>query len=251
MPPLPGTRPRPASRRSGTAAVLVAVAGVTAVLVAGVAALALVLAPAAPPHAGPTSPYTGPASPSPGVRFSTGWAPFAPLRTHQGQGPGVLTLTGVSGEGLITLTHDGAGAFVVTAAASDGGERLLVDSTGRYTGTRLIGSRDGGPRDLTVRVQADGAWTAITKPLTQAQVWQGSTVQSQGDQVLRMDRPVGRHTTARATHPGAGIFVLDVLGDRTEQQVNATGAYSGEFLLRTGTTFVDVRAQGAWTLTRP
>ncbi|GAA0992927.1 hypothetical protein GCM10009555_082760 [Acrocarpospora macrocephala] len=180
--------------------------------------------------------------------MSTGYSPFAPPKTHQGQGPALLRIDPTTGEGLITLTHAGNANFIVTTVDATGAERDLVNTTGRYEGTRLIGSNN--TQITALRIQADGAWTATTKPLLDAQVWNGPTIQGQGDQVLRLDRPIGRHTPARASHPGKGIFLVHVIGNGTELQVDAADTFTGEFLLKTGTTFVDIHADGPWTLSR-
>ncbi|SDL39988.1 hypothetical protein [Nonomuraea jiangxiensis] len=66
--------------------------------------------------------------------------------------------------------------------------------------------------------------------------------------------PPGRADSRRASHQGEGTFAIRAAhggrpGD-AEPEVEAEGAYSGEFLLRTGTTFLDIQANGPWSLSR-
>ncbi|GES17361.1 hypothetical protein Aple_002560 [Acrocarpospora pleiomorpha] len=221
-------------------------AAVAAVLLIGGFAMFLGLSSGQAPN--PSAVPTPASSPPAAALTSTGYVPFFPPRTHQGQGPALLRIDPTTGQGLITLTHAGSANFVVTTVDAAGAELDLVNATGHYEGTRLIGSDNS--QIIALRIQADGAWTATTKPLLDAQVWNGPTIQGQGDQVLRLDRPIGRHTPARASHPSKGVFIVHVIGDSTELQIDADDAFSGEFLLKTGTTFVDIHADGPWTLSR-
>jgi hypothetical protein len=241
-----GPRPRPP-----TAALLSTLAAVAMVLLIGGYAMFVAITPTSGTPA--TAPFPTDTSPVP--RPVTTFAAFFPPKTYQGQGPALVRIVEpATGEGLITLTHAGSTTFIVTTVDATGAERTIVNAAGRYQGTRLIGSRDGATRIAALRIQADGAWTATAKPLLQAQVWNGPTIQGQGDQILRLDRPIGRHTVARASHPGKGTFTILVNGvgpaGVTERQVDAHDAFSGEFLLKTGATFVDIQADGPWSLSR-
>jgi hypothetical protein len=263
---------------SGTTAFAVTIVVVVVVLLCGGLAVYLAVGGAsygrttpstgsavAPSEATPASaalpaspePATAPASESssPPVRVIVTRDPLNPPRTYQGRGPTLLRLDPIVREGLVELTHTGGADFTVTALDATGAERDIVDAVGRYEGTRLISARVGLVEIVALRIHADGAWTAAFKSLLLARVWTGPTAEGHGDQVLRLDRPIGGHTPARASHSGEGRFVVTLSGGNADdpaegRQVRAEDDFSGDFLLKTGTTFVDIRADGAWSLTR-
>ncbi|WP_405087492.1 hypothetical protein [Microbispora sp. NBC_01389] len=179
-------------------------------------------------------------------------------RREGGNGSGTLSVaTEVAGR-LVTLTHTGPGRFTAVTLDRQGVELdRLVSTTGDYRGTMMLDVESGEPA-ASLRIETDRVWTATITSLTAAPVWNGPVLRGSGTRVFRLDRRVSRSTVVHAVHPGAGTFSVRVHGrsrstypDKPEVPVDTEGAYSGDFRLQPGSGWVEIRADGDWTLTRP
>ncbi|NRQ33342.1 hypothetical protein HII36_16015 [Nonomuraea sp. NN258] len=173
-------------------------------------------------------------------------------KTYRGQGDEVLRISSTSSPGLLQLSHDGESNFIVTSIDSAGKQgELLVNEIGRYRGTVLYNG-DSRKAVAGLQIKADGAWTAVFKPLTKARCWCSATVRGTGDQVLKLSATRGLRTV-RATHAGESNFIVQSYtrpGSWGDLLFNEIGAYQGKAVLPAGTRLVSVKADGAWTLVR-
>ncbi|MCA1788472.1 MAG: hypothetical protein LC667_01070 [Thioalkalivibrio sp.] len=143
---------------------------------------------------------------------------------------------------IALLTHDGRSNFQVLAYAADGGRDVLVNEIGVYQGTRPLGFSE---LPVEIEIKADGAWTLTVLPLDQA-VEPGTSLAGRGDMVLDFRGVDGRALVL--THDGSSNFMVLAWGDRRSALVNEIGAYSGRLRLAAGTLFLEIRADGNWSL---
>ena len=173
-------------------------------------------------------------------------------KTYRGEGDEVLRISATTTPGLVLLTHDGESNFIVSTITSKGKmDDLLVNEIGPYQGTVLYNA-SGGERISALEIKADGAWTAVFKPISKARCWCAATIQGSGDQVLKLS-PTRGLRTVKAANNGDSNFVVwsyDRVGGYGDLLFNEIGRYRGKALLPTGTRLVSVTSNGSWTLVR-
>ena len=172
--------------------------------------------------------------------------------TINGRGNDVIDVT-VPGDApaLIDLTHDGSSNFIVWSL--DGGFgllELLVNEIGPYNGRRGLNTgwfSFGGLDPVRhLDIDADGDWTLTVRPMSQARSMTGS-LNGQGDEVVRYQAGTSMHST----HNGSSNFIiwsLESSGALGDLIVNEIGPYDATDLVPAGTAFLDIRADGNWTL---
>jgi hypothetical protein len=183
-------------------------------------------------------------------------ADFAPF-TVSGNGSDVIPLS-VPGDGpaIVDLTHNGSSNFVARSLDSGLGPiELLVNEIGQYTGRRGL---NVGQFSFTVpevvrhlEIDADGAWSVTVRPVSQARPVT-SALSGRGDDfvVFRASTP----TTMTSTHNGSSnfaIWALEPSGALGDLLVNVIGPYNGTDAVPRGTKYLDVTADGGWTLAIP
>lgn len=181
---------------------------------------------------------------------------FGPF-TISGSGSEVVSLS-VPGDGgaIVDFTHNGSSNFAVWSLdASLGDIDLLVNEIGPYSGRRglNVGHFSFGERDVVrhLEIDADGAWSATVRPLSQATAV-GSALNGSGDDYVRFTAPTP--VTLRSTHNGSSNFSIvahEPSGAYGDLLVNEIGAYNGTDPVPRGTKFLDVGADGDWTLGVP
>ncbi|WP_406674062.1 hypothetical protein WBK31_39460 [Nonomuraea sp. N2-4H] len=174
-------------------------------------------------------------------------------KTYSGFGDQVLRIRPAKSAGLLTLKHTGESNFIVTTVNSSGKqEELLVNEIGPYKGTVLYNG-DGTTKSIAaIQIKADGAWSAVFKPLSKARCWCSATIRGTGDQVLKLSPTRGLRTVT-ATHSGESNFIVHSHtrpGRWGDLLFNEIGTYRGKTLLPAGTRLVVVKADGSWTLKR-
>ncbi|MEU6788797.1 hypothetical protein ABZ912_57255 [Nonomuraea angiospora] len=174
-------------------------------------------------------------------------------KSYTGVGDQVLRIRLTKSPGLLTLTHTGESNFIVTTVNSSGKqEQLLANEIGPYKGTVLYNG-DGTTKSIAaVQIKADGAWSAVFKPLSKARCWCTATMKGTGDQVLKLSPTRGLRTVT-AVHIGESNFIVQSytrLGSWGDLLFNDIGSYQGSSVLPAGTRLVTVKADGPWTLKR-
>ncbi|MGI5293104.1 hypothetical protein ACQEVF_58700 [Nonomuraea polychroma] len=174
-------------------------------------------------------------------------------KTYSGEGDQVVRIRTTKTPGLLTFTHDGEANFIVTAVNPAGKmEDLLVNEIGPYEGTVLYNGNGTSKGIAALEIKADGAWTAVFKPVSAARCWCAATIRGVGDQVLKLS-PTRGLRTVRAVHSGEANFIVQSytrVGTYGDLLFNEIGGYRGKALLPAGTRLVTVKADGSWTLQR-
>jgi hypothetical protein len=150
----------------------------------------------------------------------------------------------------VSFTHQGQRNFIVKAYKAGGREELLANAIGDYTGAALL---QGAPGErLLLEVQADGAWTVQISAVE----FDNSAVNlsGRGDTVSALFTPPAVGPVPYAfTHDGRRNFIVWLRcagGDDLAQ--NNIGPTSGTAVtrFRNGPCLWEVRADGAWSITR-
>lgn len=150
---------------------------------------------------------------------------------------------------IAAASHSGDSNFAVTTIAEDGSQNdLLVNTIGPYSGTVLFDESD--QHSVAFEVTADGSWTITIKPLTAAFAWDGTAaLTGTGDDVARIEPNISGLVSAQVTHSGESNFVVIVYSaDGPDLLVNEIGNYSGEVLIGAGAFFLEITADGSWSV---
>jgi hypothetical protein len=152
---------------------------------------------------------------------------------------------------IAKITNSGGENFVVESLDSSGSTNdLLVNTIGKYAGTRLFDG-DAGMHSVAFKIQSTGSWTVTIMGVSSARAWNGRTaLKGRGDDVVRVSPPIARLATFQVTHAGAENFaVTTYASDSSNLVVNEIGEFSGEEQFADGTLLVGVEADGAWSIT--
>lgn len=132
-----------------------------------------------------------------------------------------------------------------TVLKSNGGESLLVNEIGSYTGVRVINVSDGS---ITTRftVEAEGAWTLVVDDIINAPRFDAAAT-GKGDAVFWM---TSDFEVVEVRNEGESNFVVYAYG--TDQWspliVNEIGSWAGTVEM-SGPALVEVTSGGTWSLT--
>jgi hypothetical protein len=154
---------------------------------------------------------------------------------------------------IAEIAHTGASNFAVWAVDGSGQQTdLLVNTIGSYSGTVLFDESAGSHTDA-FKIEADGAWTIVIKPVTEAFRWDGAdALTGTGDDVAILEPPSDGLQSTTVTHSGSGNFAIWAYSaSGTDLLVNDIGSFSGEVLLADGTFLFEITADGQWTMSPP
>ncbi len=165
-----------------------------------------------------------------------------------GDQPAIVELTGPpSGPGVNNFIVSGLDAAGNTIF--DGG--LNVNEGPSYKGTRPINMRSGFGPVRKIRVDANGDWTAVVKPICAAPKLTGTSISGTSHAVVQVDRS----GTATLTHTGSSNFIVFTYQSATEREfvANELGPFTGTAAIAPGTDFIDITARGGggWTVSLP
>ena len=185
---------------------------------------------------------------------STPQAAFEPIHL-EGSGSAVPRFTiPESAPGLAQIAASGSGNFVVWSVSADGAQNdLLVNVIGTYAGTILFDETDG-IHSTAFQVEADGPWTIDIRPIASAFKWDGSqALAGRGDDVATLEPRSSGLQTVTINHSGSSNFVVYAYssGAGASLLVNEIGQYSGEVVLPDGTFFIEINADGNWSVSPP
>jgi hypothetical protein len=204
-------------------------------------AIAATAAPSSP-AAAPTA--TAVPSPAPAATFLE--------FTLKGKGKKIARFVKPPTAAIAVITHAGKHNIIVDTIDT-GGEEIdnLVNEIGKYKGTVLFDEEDG---DMSVafKIDADGAWTIVVKPVTAARVWDPSTtLKGAGDDVVHVQPASSGLVTLDLVFKGKHNFIVHAYSpDGVENLANEIGNFSGQVLLPDGTVLLEVLAhEGTWTAT--
>ena len=145
---------------------------------------------------------------------------------------------------ILHLTHDGSTYARVSSVDSDG-QRIqrIVRERGTYEGARPLNF--DGPPVSALDISADGDWSIVIRPLTDARQARGR-IEGAGDEVVLL----ADHDAAalEATHHGRSRFNVRTWGHLRLGMVGAVGDYEGRVELHPEVVAIEVVADGDWTL---
>jgi hypothetical protein len=181
-------------------------------------------------------------------------APPAPLeadRVLQGRGSKVVRLPELSDlVHMVVMTHQGSAGFAVNGLDDSGHiAELLGHAYGKYQGTMLLDARD---RPAALQVRASGAWKVVIRDARRATLWTGKG-SGKASSVRRVEPAWSQPlATVRYTHRGTSNFVIRSYDGRSwDLLVNEIGRQDGDTTIPAGTRYLEIEADGAWSLTRP
>lgn len=193
------------------------------------------------PSAGTTASATAAA---PGAAAPAAPTASAPT-TYTGRGDDVVQIKKDDGPAIVTFAC--AKCSANTVLQSDGGDSLLVNTIGSYSGRRLIDAADGSTTS-TLTVKATGSWKiTVASGLASAKVG-AMSVSGRGDDVAVL---TGTTSKAAITNKGGSSnFVVQVYGSSgfPDLAVNTIGGYSGTVPLD-GPSAIAVSSTGNWSIT--
>lgn len=182
-------------------------------------------------------------------------APFAPF-TITGTGNAVIPLS-VPGDvgAVVDLSHNGEANFIVwSLSATNGMIDLLVNEIGPYAGRRSLNMNQFPFVEETVRgldITSDGDWSVTVRPLSHARAV-GTSLDGHGDDFVRFT--AASPTTMTSTHSGTSNFIIwanSSSGELLDLIVNWIGPYNATDLIPEGAAYLDITADGDWTLRVP
>ena len=159
---------------------------------------------------------------------------------HSGTG----SITPAGPVSILTITHNGAGDFVVKVFA-DGGELTLVNVAGPYFGSRPVATSNS----FTLEIDTTGDWTVSITPLASGGV---PSVSGTGDSVSPwFDPPEDGPWDINYTGPNNFSVFLHCQGSVPQLVQIAIGDFTGTVPITfpSGPCYWEVQASGAWSLT--
>ncbi len=243
--PIPAEDPfRPQGANSaalGRVSLIVGVAAASIALIVGLAATAGQRGRSDTTTEGPVSSVQPSALDELPADDFSGRDPFA----VRGTGTQVVTLdAAVVRDSLVTLTHQGSGAFTAASVDSDQQrQQLLVSTVGAYSGTTLL-TAEAGRAVTQVAIVADGEWSVNVSDVSEAREFD-STITGRGDDVVRYAGGVG---ILSASYPGEADFVVRRRGRPDQVLFDEKGPYAGRTPLNAGPALLVVSTRDQWAL---
>ena len=149
----------------------------------------------------------------------------------------------LKGPAVARLTHEGASNFMVFAFDADQHRTVLVNEIGAYAGDRPLGF--SGDLPVEIELKAGGNWTLTVLPLGEVPVG-AHQLAGRGSAVLNISAVSG--SALSLTHDGEKNFMVFAWAHGRTVLVNHIGGYSGRMRLPAGTAFLEIVADGSWSL---
>lgn len=160
-----------------------------------------------------------------------------PTKKYSGTGDDVVDVGDFTD--LAILRFDCPACTGNTVLKSDGGESLLVNTIGAYSGTHYINVHDNSMTSQ-LTVNADAAWTIMINDTSRIPRFTAGT----GDAAIFVDGPGDK---ARIMNKGESNFVVQAYGADSGLLVNEIGSYSGTVPITTP-AFVQITSDGQWNI---
>lgn len=241
-------------RSPASIAALFAVGAVVAFALCLVAAVAVVLMSMRGSSGGVITPAEQAARPTPIPAIQPSATPVIPSaglvmsdELLQGVGDSVVKINKIGGATLLIVSYAGEGFFSVeTVDINNRVGRTLIITTDAYSGTVLIDS-GRGEESARLKVTAKGTWTIKQAELSSAPVLPvpGSATYT-GDGVFLLQNTLD---TMAISYNSPGFFsVIAHQNERYDTLVVTSSYYKGTVLAPNGTKFIEIRANGPWTV---
>ncbi len=185
-----------------------------------------------------------PAVPAPAAPAPAAPAASAPT-SYTGRGDDVVTIKKDDGPAIVTF--ECAKCSANTVLQSDGGDSLLVNTIGSYSGRRLIDATDGSTTS-TLTVKATGSWKITVASGLASATKGGTSVSGHGDDVAVLTGNISK--AAITNKGGSSNFVVQVYGSSgfPDLAVNTIGGYSGTVPIETPAALA-ITSTGSWSVT--
>ena len=167
----------------------------------------------------------------------------------QGSGSQVVQVDPILGPTIVSVTHDGAGAFAVQP--QQGGVpagRPLASVTGAWSGRYLVGL---GGTISGFAITADGDWTlTVEQPSSALALDAAAGVSGQNADVVAYSNTEAWPVTV--SYDGTGpIVVASTTVSGVQELVNQAGPFTADVEVPAGPGFITIEAPGAWSLRPP
>lgn len=169
---------------------------------------------------------------------------FFEAQTYTGSGDETIDLPEGVVQGMITASHDGSGAFILSML--DGNNEATLDGVteiGAYEGTVAFGLSSIGNDPTRIEVTADGNWEITVAHLSTAPVL-ALPIEGESDAVYQYATDAADWTV---THDGDGAFIVN-FSDQPFSGVMEIGVYEGTHAVPAGEGIVTIIADGKWTI---
>jgi hypothetical protein len=147
---------------------------------------------------------------------------------------------------ILGISHVGSSNFIIwTYGSGDDPLGLVVNKIGSYAGRRPTNVDPNQGPVRYVEISADGSWVIEVLPVSLA----STQLSGIGDNFIRVI-PKGFNRPLTVTHNGSSNFIVwsYSASDRLDLEVNEIGPYSGTVLLDAGAEFLEIIADGSWTM---
>lgn len=199
------------------------------------------------PSIAPTSASPVAAAPAPAPSETTQPKPPPPkVYKYSGRGDKILSIKKPEASAaLISFSHKGSSNFIVMQLDADLAEtENLVNEIGPYSGKTILDLEDGS-ETRKLKITADGTWSVVIQALSETRELEGQASGKSADVLLYF----GSAGVATLTHKGTSNFIVTYYNeDGSENLVNEIGRYTGESVLPAGPGFLQISADGAWTI---
>ncbi len=186
-------------------------------------------------------PVTYPPTPS-----TSTWATFT------GSGDSVLDISSVGTDVMIAqVSHSGSSNFSIVLRDSGlGYQGLKVNTIGSYSGVIPINFENEVNSNL--EISADGNWEIIIKPIASSANFDGNSISGTGDTVIEAYelKSVDSLTISHSGSSNFSIVQYRCNGSYNGLLVNTIGSYSGSNITDSGTCFLEINADGSWSITK-
>jgi hypothetical protein len=187
------------------------------------------------------APTTYPSTPS-----TSTWSTF------NGSGDSVLDISSVGTDVMIAeVSHTGSSNFSIVFRDSGlGYQGLKVNTIGSYSGIIPINFENEVNSNL--EISADGNWEIIIKQIASSTNFDGNSISGTGDTVLEAYE-LKSVDSLTITHSGSSNFSIVQYrcnGSYNGLLVNIIGSYSGSNITDSGTCFLEINADGSWSITK-
>ena len=158
------------------------------------------------------------------------------LRSSGTHAAGDVTLP--SGIWVLDIQHSGQSNFAVWAHDSTGDSDLLVNTIGRYSGSRWL----AGNAEFQLEIDADGQWQFEFRRIGR----ELPPFSGRGDYVTGTFEPTDR--VVEYSHEGSSNFaVWGHCENGSDLLANEIGSVTGSTVFRSGELcFIEIRADGNW-----
>lgn len=177
-------------------------------------------------------------------------------KTFTGNGNKVITgITLSKGIARITGNYKGSSNFIVKFMTSSGDLIAYpLNAIGNYSGVQYVAVE--ATSDYAMEIQSSGAWTIEVADIAnvKAEGYLTGPYKGSGDFAFIMEVPKSGLSIFKSSYNGKSNFIITIMsasdGSMMALLANAIGVYQGEKSQKIdkGYYFVNIKAQGDWTL---